>query len=228
MNSLRDSIQMLPMKEEIVNAFRNASSPGSMAGLIKELGDVLLISTARSTQKLYFPLCTWVYMWRNKGEHIKSWSVSGGPMQALYRVLVVRDKLQYRIRSGDGSDNINQVIFHAIHGTHLDDISILSQITSAGAWKKRGEMSKTFAKRANAPKVTFTPITMIYFSKMAQALQTKCLGNVEPSSTSRPAFSGKRERVFSQEFLTYLKTGKSMTTFNSDPVSLQFALRNLK
>ena len=28
--------------------------------------------------------------------------------------------------------------------------------------------------------------------------------------------------------MNYLKTGKSLTTFNSDPVSLQFSLRSIK
>ena len=154
MNALRSSLQMLPMREELINAFRNASSPGAMAGLLKELGDVPLIATSRSTQKLYFPLCTWVFMWRDKGPTFFHWSASGGQMQALYRHLVVNEKIQYRIRSGDGSDHINQVIFHAIHGTHLDDISILPQISKSGSWKKRGEMSRTFTKRAAAPEVT--------------------------------------------------------------------------
>ena len=73
---------------------------------------------------------------------------------SFVQALVVNEKIQYRIRSGDGSDHINQVIFHAIHGTHLDDISILPQISNSGSWKKRGEMSRTFTKRAAAPEVT--------------------------------------------------------------------------
>lgn len=63
---------------------------------------------------------------------------------------------------------------------------------------------------------------------MAQALLTKSLGNVDPMSIGRPSFTGFRKRHFTQEFLTYITTGKSVLNFTSEPTQLQYALKKLK
>lgn len=63
---------------------------------------------------------------------------------------------------------------------------------------------------------------------MAQALMTKSLGNIDPMSIGRPSFTGFRKRHFTQEFLTYITTGKSALNFTSEPTQLQYALKKLK
>lgn len=63
---------------------------------------------------------------------------------------------------------------------------------------------------------------------MAQALLTKSLGNIDPMSIGRPSFTGFRKRHFTQEFLTYITTGKSALNFTSEPTQLQYALKKLK
>lgn len=55
-NALLNSLQMLPMAREITDCLKEAKTPGAVAGILKELGDILLLTTARSTQKIYFPL----------------------------------------------------------------------------------------------------------------------------------------------------------------------------
>lgn len=57
---------------------------------------------------------------------------------------------------------------------------------------------------------------------------TKSLGNVDPVTTSRPSYSGYRKRTFTQEFLTYLATGKSAQSFSNDPVQPQYAMKKVK
>lgn len=44
----------------------------------------------------------------------------------------------------------------------------------------------------------------------------------------RPSFTGFRKRNFTQEFLTYITTGKSAINFTSEPTQLQYALKKLK
>lgn len=53
-NALMNSLQMLPMAREIVEC-------------LKELGDILIITTARSTQKIYFPLILTKIIWAQSG-----------------------------------------------------------------------------------------------------------------------------------------------------------------
>lgn len=50
-SALSHSLQMLPMSNEIITALKEANRPGSVSGVLKELGDVLTLTTARSTQK---------------------------------------------------------------------------------------------------------------------------------------------------------------------------------
>lgn len=225
-NALTNSLQMLPMCQEVVNCLKEARTPGQVAGILKELGDILLMTTARSTQKLYLPLMLLRYMWQMKPNGFK-WSFSGTAMIQFYSVLA-QQNISFRIRSGADALKTSEVVFHAMFGTYLEDLSVLSQITSAPKWHQRKDLNSVFHKRASQPAITFKGIYFKYVSKMAQSLLTKSLGNVDPVATSRPSFSGVRKRVFTQEFLTYLQTGKASHSFSSDPLQLQFALKKTK
>lgn len=55
-SAMFNSLQMLPMATEIINALKEANHPGNVWGAMKELGDILLLTNARATQKIYFPL----------------------------------------------------------------------------------------------------------------------------------------------------------------------------
>lgn len=59
--AIKNSLSMLPMASEISQCLRGAKAPGAVAGVLKELGDILLLTTARSTQKVYLPL---LLMWK--------------------------------------------------------------------------------------------------------------------------------------------------------------------
>lgn len=65
-SALLNSLMMLPMAQEIVACLRDARSSGQVSGILKELGDILLMTTAHSTQKIYFPLLLLVKMWMIK------------------------------------------------------------------------------------------------------------------------------------------------------------------
>lgn len=63
---------------------------------------------------------------------------------------------------------------------------------------------------------------------MAQALLTKILENIDPVSTSKPAFSGFSKRTLIQEFPSNLTTGKSALNYGSDSMQIQFVLKKIK
>lgn len=85
-NALQNSIKMLPMSAEIISNLKEARSPGQVAGILKELGDILLLTTSRSTQKIYLPLLLAYCMWQVKPGNVK-WSFSGADMMKFYNVL---------------------------------------------------------------------------------------------------------------------------------------------
>lgn len=225
-SALSHSLQMLPMSSEIITALKEASHPGAVSGVLKELGDILVLTTARSTQKIYFPLFVFIQMWRNKGA--VKWSFSGAAVIKFYTDISIRLGFQFKMRSGADSLKTSEVVFHAMFGTYLDNLNVLERITTKAKWHSRKELNNVFIKRASQAAVTFTPITFRMVSKMAQALLTKSLGNVDPMAVSRPSFTGFRKRHFSQEFLTYLTTGRSALNFSSEPTQLQYALKKLK
>lgn len=97
-NALLNSLMMLPMSQEIVQCLKEVRSPGQVAGILKELGDILLMTTARATQKIYFPLLLLLKMWEGKSVGF-AWSFSGAPMMKLYNHLI-EEGLRYKIKTG--------------------------------------------------------------------------------------------------------------------------------
>lgn len=225
-SALQNSIQMLPMSTEIVNNLKEARSPGQVSGRLKELGDILLLTTSRSTQKIYFPLLLAYNMWKRKPIGLK-WSFSGSDMLKFYNFLI-QQRMRFTIKSGADPLKTGEVIFHAMFGTYLEDLHILSQITTNPKWHQRRDLNSVFHQRASKAVVTVAPIKFKYISKIAQSLLTKSLGNVDPVATSRPSFSGVRKRTLTQEFLSYLQTGKTSHSFSGNPMLLQFALKKTK
>lgn len=225
-SAMNNSLQMLPMAAEIIASLKEANHPGNVSGVMKELGDILLLTTARSTQKIYFPLILFYLLWRNKGN--VQWSFSGAPMIKFYTDFTASNNLKFTMRSGADSLKTSEVVFHAMFGTYLENLNVLEKITTKAKWHTRKEVNSVFQKRGEQAKVAFKPITFKYVSKMAQSLMTKSLGNIDPMSVGRPSFTGFRKRTFTQEFLTYITTGRSALNFTSEPTQLQYALKKLK
>lgn len=149
-------------------------------------------------------------------------------MMKLYTERVIAG-MRVTIKTAADPLRTSEVIFHSMFGTYLDDLSVLSQITShTGKWHQRKDLNTVFHKRSSQPTAMFAPIIFKYVSKMAQSLLTKSLGNIDPVATSRPSFSGVRKRTLTQEFLSYLTTGKSGHSFSTDPMQLQFSLKKTK
>lgn len=74
---------MLPMANEIIMALKEATYPGSVSGVLKELGDdSLLLTTARSTQKDYFPLLLFRAIWISLTD--VKWSFPGATALKVY------------------------------------------------------------------------------------------------------------------------------------------------
>ncbi|CAH1106857.1 unnamed protein product [Psylliodes chrysocephalus] len=67
--ALKETLNMLPMHNEIVNLFKEARGPGSCQGVLKELGDILIMTTARSQQKFYLPILLAQQMYYAKGKN---------------------------------------------------------------------------------------------------------------------------------------------------------------
>lgn len=173
------------MSNEIITALKEANHPGSGSGVLKELGDILTLTTARSTQRIYFPLLLFRTMWKHKEN--TEWSFSGIAVIKFYTDFIIRSKLTFKMRSGSDALKTAEVVFHSMFGTYLENLNVLEQITSKSKWHTRKELNSVFTKRSAQQSIRISPIIFRAVSKMAQALLTKSLGNIDPMAVSRPS-----------------------------------------
>lgn len=231
-SALLNSISMLPMASEIVDCLKEAQNPEQVMGILKELGDILLITTARSTQLVCMPLLMVVMMWEQRSTMPDlQWSFSGSSMLKFYN-LQIDAGMRIRIKTGGDAIKTQEIIFHAMFGTYLQDLTALSEITMhSSRWHQRKDLNDVFSKRAEKPSKVLAPIKFKYILKMDQSLLTKSLGRVDSltaCATSRPSFSGFRKRKFTNEFLIYLSIGNLAHSYSTDPIHLLYALRKTK
>lgn len=144
-SALGNSLQMLPMATEIITSLKEANNPGNVSGVLKELGDILLLTTARSTQKIYFPLLFFIILWKNKLAGTQ-WSFSGAPIK-YYTSFVNLKNVHFKIKSGADGFKTSEIVFHAMFGTYLDNLDVLEKITSKSKWHNRKEVNSVFQKR---------------------------------------------------------------------------------
>lgn len=153
-SALEQSLQMIPMCSEVISCLRTAQSPGAVSGVLKELGDILLMTTARSTQKMYFPLIMFMRMYQNMQQDLTKLSFSG--TQIMFEYTQLMKKVKLRMRSGGSQAKTSQAVFHGIFGTYLEDLTILEKITTHGAqWAQRRELNDVYTKRGEKQQIIF-------------------------------------------------------------------------
>lgn len=155
-NALKYSTQMLPMHSEIAQCFKEATSPGMTSGVMKELGDILLLTTSRATQKIFMPLIFAYHLWRIKAQG-QQWSFSGSAMMKLYNA-AVSSGVRFTMRSGADGPLTAEAVFHSMYGTYLDDLGVLASITNKARWHQRKELNGVFIDRSKQPKVVFADL----------------------------------------------------------------------
>lgn len=234
--ALKESIKHLAMADAIIECLclNNKSTIGNVLSM---LGDVLLLTTDRSHQKMTPPLMTVLNHYSTVDissgltnleakKYSKSFDFSGKGAAVFYRDAIAGKKFKWTTDDTIAS-NSSQVFFHECFSTHVEDLGILGQITNITQWKQRKDLSKVFTRSPSATVVEFTAAQMKYNSKLANACGTKMLGTVEPMLQAKPIFSGKRKRCFSDELIKVLK-GSRTGAFSSDVASVTKALADTK
>uniref|UniRef100_A0A6P7GNE0 Uncharacterized protein LOC114344521 n=1 Tax=Diabrotica virgifera virgifera TaxID=50390 RepID=A0A6P7GNE0_DIAVI len=170
---------MLPMASEVANCFASATEHGPVAGLLKEICDLLILTTARTTQRIYLPMFHFFILWNlretyNVGKPVKErmpWNTMGLMAITLYNRSILQYGMTYKIKTSGTIHHAMEVVFHATFGSYLDDLGLLGQITNRAQWSLRKEMNPFFKKRGEGKVVKFTPVIFKYAAKLAQSLQ---------------------------------------------------------
>lgn len=227
LNALYESIQMLPMANAIREVLSSSNREGHQS-LLQALGDVLLLTGARTTHRLSLPIILFIQLAKqmetDKVSH--HWSFSGPRMQyILQKFLAIRE---FKIRTNATKNHIKQVVFHAIYGSAFDDLGVLSTITNQPVWAVRSEIGDTLQRKGVTETIQFKPILLKYVSKMSRALQTKAIGNAAPCESTRCGWSGFRDRSLAEGLIEYLRERSTASQYAPNSASVAVALVRLK
>lgn len=101
-----------------------------------------------------------------------------------------------------------QIVYHASYGTQCEDLSILSQITTNGAWVSRQKLGNVFqGMGSKTSTTTFKPITNTIGSKFRTATLTDIMPKDNIQIVTTPVFAGKRQTPLLQEFINVMNKG---------------------
>lgn len=178
-----NSISMLPMAAQIVECLANATTLESVSGLLKELGDMLLVSSHRSVRRIHFPLECLMHALNGHPERLQSLNFNGVKGMKFY-IEHVRP-VQMRLKSEASIDRIKQVVFHSMFGSNMEDFGILSAITDNAQWFNRRQLENVFKRRSVAEAKSFFGINFRLVSKLLQANPTKIMGTAQPMLKDR-------------------------------------------
>ncbi len=125
------------------------------------------------------------------------------------------------------SDQAQQIAFHSIFGTYKEDLSLLSAVTEKAVWNTRTELGNSMQQMGTSgKKVAFKYPQFKYFSRMSSANVTGLLTSTSNQLTSKTVFSGKRNKVFSEDFFAQLRKDTIITAAASK--SLQSLAANFR
>lgn len=220
--ALKESIKMLGMADSIIQVLKNKPKEG-VQDMLRALMDVLLLTTARTTHRMYLPIIVFyrfvVYLDTTKQNNLFGFS-DAPALGSLQKFL---KGFGFQMRSQASADHLSQVVFHAMYGTVFDCLKLLGQITTKPLWVNREAIGDKLQRKGVNTIVQFTPIRLVVVSKMSRAMQTKSIGAAEPCNMTRSSFSG-RKRQFSQAFEEYIQSGGSAVSYTANPASLAHAL----
>lgn len=219
----------IPIIDEVLEVIRGKPY-NEIKGVVKTLADLVLITTSRQAQRMFFPInmvfravcCpdgkkadgaaedgTLFKSFIHGDELLKAFNVSGNGGFYLYNVCT---NMRFSLEGQFTEEEAKQVVFHSIFGTFKEDLSILSQITNQGSWLNRESMGKSFRSQTSGKHVSFRPIKMNYYAKLASANQTGLLSGSYTQLCSAPVFGGTRTQHFSQEFFESLGKAVGMVS----------------
>lgn len=106
------------------------------------------------------------------------------------------------------SNTAAQLIFHSWFGTYKEDFGMLSQITQEKRWITRRVIGDKLQKPNQTKHVVpVNLIRMSHYAKLSGASQTGLLSQTNVQTASIPVFSGRRVRLFTQEFIESVEKG---------------------
>nr|QMP82155.1 nucleocapsid protein [Siphonapteran orthomyxo-related virus OKIAV157] len=202
---------------------------GDLKNIIGLIAEISILTTTRQRNRAFPPPAVFVSILSNAGDYnaVKGFfalqSVSGptitdsGNKRKILRSNITFSGIAQAVLNNVAAENswtiagefsdaeFQQLIFHCWWGTYKEDFGILKSITNHANWFKRDQYGKKFrapsTQKANTIKGL---VSMKYFSKLSNAIQTNYAGTGLRQVASIPCFSGNRVRVFGGSYFKYV------------------------
>lgn len=221
--AVEKDLSFLPEIDSVVNSCVGKRAE-EVGGLFNIIADIVLVTTSREAKRSSFPACMlYLLMSREERMHyimnktictqptdISHFNFSGVGSCWLYKQV---EKQNWACPINEGYEEfIPEIIFHSIWGTYGTDFGILEFMTDNKKWHNRSEMGDCFKGFGTSTPVLSHLISLERFSKMSSANQTGLLSMSSNPMIGKSSFSGRHRQIFTDEFLEYFESSKSVTT----------------
>lgn len=219
------SISHIPKHQQLIEKLKSCSS-AEAASLISLVADILLVTGSRSGNKAFFPYpflrsClppgSLIEMDKepstamDEGQTVFTASIpneielidhSGRGAFAMYQA---NKNAKFSMYLNATENQLKEVIFHCIWGSHWEDLLILHLMTGHNFMTRR-QLGNIFQGKGNRKaEVTCTPIPILHYAKLSQALPTDFTAGGQQQVLNKVTFGGKRRAPINEEFFAHCK-----------------------
>jgi len=236
--------------QSIISSIRDGVGAEVLATL-KSLADVLLITGSRASVKAYFPICFIIGittgtvvtamqdepdepMEGQQGEPTfspileQNWTQLDQSGKGCFYLWTQLKEVTFRINPNGDVEDIRQVVFHSVFGSHWEDLNIAKYMTGV-EFKRREELGNIFrGKGSTATEKTFKLLPLNFYSKLSQALPTKMTAGGVQQLMNRVAFAGQRQIELSAQFTSFLRGEDRDRGYDRNSVNVANSLSRYK
>lgn len=213
-NAVKKTLSHIPAINDFIALTETNSSAEYVKPAMALLGDILLVTTSRQSQRGCLPLCMISYVYKtlsagDKTIFLDNLDLSGKGLFYTYRTIQTCGQ-KFNIEMDGTEEEAAQIVFHTIFGTYKEDLGVLKAITSVGNWLTRQQLGKAFSKSKETIR-SFNLPTLRFYSKLCPANQSEFHTSNVGQVSSVPCFSGSRKVTFGEDFYTHMRRDKSHT-----------------
>lgn len=219
----------LPYVQDIADILLrgHASSPTNKE-ILTQLSKMVVVSGARDVQRIVFPPC-FLHWYLNQPGNLDHFDFSGNGAYIAYKAFSTWNGT---VPQTNHQTQLEQLIFHAMLGTHVEDFKILEYMTNYNSWVRRQEISDSLIKvemkipgRTEADIRPFQPIKIVHYAKMSSAMMSNLLGGGVAPMVAKAVLSGYRTRHVPDSLKKYIEKDVGTTGGGLGPDEVKAALR---
>lgn len=173
-NAVKKTLSHIPAITDFISLTETNSSAEYVKPALALLGDILLVTTSRQSQRGCIPMCMLSYLYEgmtpeNRAIFLDNFDLSGKGLFYVYKS-IQRSQQKFNIEIDGTEEQASQIVFYTIFGTFKEDLGVLKSITSVGNWSTRQELGKAFSKSKELVRSFSLPVLKFY-SKLCSANQ---------------------------------------------------------